>query len=63
MAHLHQFEIYRDTNDEHRWRLRAPNGKVVADSGEGYKSARSVRTAITSLERAFKHGFRPTLVT
>ena len=63
MAHLHQFEVYKDVAGEHRWRLRAPNGKIVADSGESYKSARSARTAITSLERAFKHGFRATLVT
>ena len=30
------FHIYRDAKGEYRWRLRAANGKVIADSGEGY---------------------------
>ncbi len=29
-------EIYRDTRGEYRWRVRATNGRIVADSGEGY---------------------------
>lgn len=31
-----QFEIYRDSAEEYRWRLRADNGNIVADSGQGY---------------------------
>ena len=31
-----QFEIYRDNSDKYRWRLRADNGNIVADSGQGY---------------------------
>lgn len=31
-----RFELYRDVKGEWRWRLRAENGEVVADSGEGY---------------------------
>lgn len=31
-----RFEIYRDAPGHWRWRLRAQNGNVVADSGEGY---------------------------
>lgn len=30
------FEIYKDSAGEYRWRLKAGNGKVIADSGEGY---------------------------
>jgi len=30
------FEIYKDKAGEYRWRLKATNGKIVADSGEGY---------------------------
>ena len=30
-------QIYRDANREWRWRLRAANGRIVADSGEGYR--------------------------
>lgn len=29
--------IYKDDNKEWRWRLRARNGRILADSGEGYK--------------------------
>ncbi|WP_409138904.1 YegP family protein [Pasteurella multocida] len=32
-----KFETYLDACDEWRWRLRASNGKIIADSGEGYK--------------------------
>ena len=31
-----QFEVYRDNSDDYRWRLRADNGNIVADSGQGY---------------------------
>ena len=30
-----KIEIYR-AKDGHRWRLRAANGKILADSGEAY---------------------------
>lgn len=29
-------ELYRDDAGEHRWRLVAANGEIIADSGEGY---------------------------
>lgn len=31
-----KFLIYKDSLGEYRWRLIAANGKIVADSGEGY---------------------------
>ncbi len=30
------FELYRDQDRQFRWRLRAGNGRIIADSGEGY---------------------------
>lgn len=30
------FRIYKDSISEYRWRLRAANNKIIADSGEGY---------------------------
>src|SRR5262249_23176662 len=30
------FEIYKDKSGQFRWRLKANNGKIIADSGEGY---------------------------
>jgi uncharacterized protein YegP (UPF0339 family) len=29
-------EVYRDARGEYRWRVRAANGRIVADSSEGY---------------------------
>ncbi|MCJ2011312.1 YegP family protein [Methylobacterium sp. J-076] len=31
-----RFELYRDAGGQWRWRLRARNGEIVAESGEGY---------------------------
>lgn len=30
------YEMYKDQGSYWRWRLFAANGKIVADSGEGY---------------------------
>jgi hypothetical protein len=30
------FELYKDKAKEYRWRLRAGNNEIIADSGEGY---------------------------
>lgn len=32
-----RFETYLDNRNEWCWRLKASNGKTIADSGEGYK--------------------------
>ena len=39
-----KFHIYKDDKGEWRWRLKAINGKILADSGEGY----STRLCLTS---------------
>lgn len=31
-----QFELYQDAAGQWRWRLRAKNGEIVADSAQGY---------------------------
>lgn len=33
---MHHFEIYLDSARQYRWRFRSSNGKIIADSGEGY---------------------------
>jgi uncharacterized protein YegP (UPF0339 family) len=33
-----KFQIYRDSRNQWRWRLKAANGKTVADSSEGYST-------------------------
>jgi uncharacterized protein YegP (UPF0339 family) len=36
-----KFIIWQDAKGEWRWTLRARNGRIVADSSEGYHSRRS----------------------
>lgn len=45
-------DIYRDASGEWRWRLRATNGRVIADSGEGYRDRRGIERAVSTLLRA-----------
>jgi uncharacterized protein len=40
-----KFILYRDKHREWRWRLKAKNGRVLADSGEGYKRKGGARKA------------------
>lgn len=40
-----KFEIYRDAAGSFRWRLKAVNGRIVGDSGEGYDSRPNARRA------------------
>ncbi len=54
-----KFHIYRDRKKEWRWRLKAGNGKIVADSGEGYKRKSS---AITATARVREASTRATVV-
>lgn len=44
-------EVYVDTAGEWRWRRIAPNGEVIADSGEGYTREADAHRAA---ERAFR---------
>ena len=41
-----KLEIYRDAKREWRWRLRASNGRIVADGGEGYRRKASMLRGI-----------------
>lgn len=41
-----EFEIYEDRAGEFRWRLRAANNELVADSGEGYAARDGAETAV-----------------
>ena len=35
---MSHFTVYEDGKGEYRWRFQANNNKIIADSGEGYKS-------------------------
>lgn len=44
-----RFDVYQDHAGEWRWRLLAPNGRTVADSGEGYTRRASARRAVKTV--------------
>ena len=45
-----KFEIYQDKQGKWRWRLQARNGRIVADSGQGYASKRNATRAVRRLK-------------
>lgn len=44
------FDTYKDTSGKWRWRLKAGNGQIVADSGEAYDSLANVRRAAENVK-------------
>jgi uncharacterized protein YegP (UPF0339 family) len=44
------FEIYRSTDKEFRWRFLATNGRVLADSGEGYAKRSAAIRAVDRIK-------------
>lgn len=48
-----RFEVYESRDNAWRWRLIAANGKIIADSGEGYVTEyNAVRAAKRTKELA-----------
>ncbi|WP_218780646.1 HVO_2922 family protein [Halorarum halophilum] len=45
------FEVYEDRVDEWRWRLVHDNGRIIADSGEGYASRQKATEGLESVKR------------
>jgi uncharacterized protein YegP (UPF0339 family) len=43
------FEVYEDRAGEYRWRLVHRNGRILADSGEGYASRSNARRAVDTV--------------
>jgi uncharacterized protein YegP (UPF0339 family) len=41
-----KIEVYQDRAELWRWRLVAANGRIVADSGEGYSRRRDALRAV-----------------
>jgi uncharacterized protein len=46
-----KFQLYKDRKGEYRWRLRARNGEIIADSNEGYSSKASCKHGIDLVEQ------------
>lgn len=58
----YQFHIYQDNRGAWRWQLRASNGRVVADGGEGYTSKRNAENGVKALLRIAANGNYKTVV-
>ena len=43
------FEVYGDTAEEWRWRLRHRNGNIIADSSQGYASKQKPKQGLRSV--------------
>ena len=46
-----KFEIFRDRNEQYRWRLKSGNGQVIATGGEGYTSRSGCENGIEAVKR------------
>ncbi|WP_276259154.1 YegP family protein [Haloglomus litoreum] len=44
------FEVFEDKAGEYRWRLLSKNGRIIADSGEGYSSKSGARRALENVQ-------------
>ncbi len=45
------FKIYKDSKKEYRWRFRAANNKIIADSGEGYVSWQGAKDGVDFVKK------------
>jgi uncharacterized protein YegP (UPF0339 family) len=41
-----KFEYYQDRAGLWRWHLKAPNGEIIADSGQGYRNREDCQSGI-----------------
>lgn len=49
LSTMPKFEIYKDSAGKFRWRLKAPNGEIIASS-EAYESKDSCKNGIQSVK-------------
>jgi len=49
-----KIEFYEDRREEHRWRIIARNGKIIAASNEGFADQRWARNNARLVKRAFE---------
>jgi uncharacterized protein YegP (UPF0339 family) len=47
-----KFHVYPDKAGQFRWRLVARNGRIIADSGEGYTRRDDAHRAISKMRYA-----------
>jgi len=49
------YEIYQDVSGDYRWRLKSKNGRIVAESGEGFRTRKYARKSIDRLKESWVH--------
>ncbi len=54
MTKRERFQFYQDKAGLWRWRLVAGNGRIIADSGEGYARRHDVIRAAAKIARVFR---------
>jgi uncharacterized protein len=47
-----KFRVYKDVDGTWRWNLKTANGRIVADSGEGYDREKGALDAVTRVQAA-----------
>jgi amphi-Trp domain-containing protein len=45
------FELFKDSDDKARWRLRHDNGEIIADCGQGYSSKQKAKQGMESVQK------------
>lgn len=45
-----KFQIYSDSSNNYRWRLKAANGQIVASSGESFDSKSNATRAAENVK-------------
>ncbi len=50
LSAMPKYEIYKDAAQKFRWRLKAPNGEIIATSGEAYESKDGCKKGIESVK-------------
>jgi len=50
------FEFFTDADGHYRWRFKAKNNKIVADSGEGYTTKQNLKKGLAALSDAITSG-------
>lgn len=49
-------QLFKDARGRWRWRLRAPNGRIVATAGEAFSSKLAARRAAVALPAHARQG-------
>ena len=50
MAGTCEFELFKDSAGQFRWRLRSANGLIIATGGEGHTSKASAQSGIYAVK-------------